>query len=177
MCAPARNDRASLCALHGADPRFPQTNFNPCRVAAHHNYSLFIIHFSFLPRPLRRGDSRIARRPAPRSNKRAVEDTSPYAVNKRPPCHAPWISIRRRRRHHNYSFFIIHFSLPFPVPSGTQKRPEPKLEAFSSSIPFFPLISAAPRSCAGSPRPWASRPDRPPPAPAGWAGCGWNPGS
>ena len=51
VCAPARNDRASLCALHGVDPRFPQTNFNPCRAAAHRNYSLFIIHFSLLPSP------------------------------------------------------------------------------------------------------------------------------
>ena len=73
------------------------------------------------------------------------------------------------------SRFIFHFSL-FP-PLRRAKTPRADARSVFSPIPFFPLISAAPRSCAGSPRPWASRPDRPPPAPAGWAGCGWNPGS
>ncbi len=45
VCAPVRDDRASLCALRGADPRFPQANFNPSRSARHHFFSFFILHY------------------------------------------------------------------------------------------------------------------------------------
>ena len=67
--APVRDDRPSACALRGANFNLPlspifnpsrSANFNPSRCARHHNYSLFIFHYSFFIHTTRDGLRQLA---------------------------------------------------------------------------------------------------------------------